>query len=205
MKIQMPNGPREEFTQAILSAMTWLDLDWDEGPIFQRLRKKIHLEYIQKLLDSGQAYYCHCTPDELTVRRQKAMAEGRKPKYDGLCREKGLGPAPGAVVRFKGPLSGVTHWNDLIKGPIAFNNDELDDLVILKSDGMPTYNMAVVVDDITMDINPYCQGRRPCQQHASPDTALSGLERPPAPICPRSHDSWFRQNQTLQTAMGPLR
>ena len=148
----------EEYTQAILSAMSWLDLDWDEGPVFQRLRKDIHLEYIRKLLDSGRAYYCHCTPEELTVRRQAAMDEGRKPKYDGLCREKGLGPAPGAVVRFKGPLTGTTHWNDLIKGPIAFNNEELDDLVILKSDGMPTYNMAVVVDDITMAITHIVRG-----------------------------------------------
>ena len=147
-----------EYTEVILEALAWLGLDWDEGPIYQSERKELHKEYIQKLLDSGRAYYCHCTPEELDERREKAMAEGGKPKYDGRCRDKGLGPAPGAVIRFRGPLSGETGWTDLIKGPVSYDNRELDDLIILRSDGMPTYNMAVVVDDITMNLTHIIRG-----------------------------------------------
>jgi len=148
----------EEATQAILDSMTWLGLDWDEGPYLQSQRLGVYLEYIRKLLESGRAYYCHCTAEEVAERRKQAMADGRKPKYDGLCREKNLGPAPGAVVRFKSPLSGTTNWPDLIKGPIAFDNTELDDLVILRSDGQPTYNLAVVVDDVTMGMTHVIRG-----------------------------------------------
>ena len=148
----------DEFTQAILSAMTWLGLDWDGELVFQSHRQPLHLEYINRLLAEGKAYWCHCKPEDLEVRRQKALAEGGKPKYDGLCRDKNLGPAPGAVVRFKGPEEGETAWCDLIKGPVVFDNKELDDLIILKSDGMPTYNLAVVVDDITMNITHIIRG-----------------------------------------------
>ncbi|MEW5722287.1 MAG: glutamate--tRNA ligase [Thermodesulfobacteriota bacterium] len=147
-----------EYTKAILSSLEWLGLDWDEGPVFQSRRRDIHIEHVYKLLDQGQAYYCHCTPEELAERKKTALAQGGKPKYDGRCREKNLGPAPGAVVRFKGPQGGVTNWPDLIKGPIAIDNTELDDLVILRSDGMPTYNFAVVVDDVTMGITHIIRG-----------------------------------------------
>ena len=148
----------EEFTQAILQAMTWLNLDWDGDLVFQSQRADLHRQYINKMLEDGQAYWCHCCPEDLDKRRQAAMAAGGKPKYDGLCREKNLGPAPGGVVRFKGPQGGETGWNDLIKGPVVFDNQELDDLIILKSDGMPTYNMAVVVDDLTMNITHIIRG-----------------------------------------------
>ncbi len=148
----------DESTRAILESMEWLGLDWDEGPFFQSRRNDLYLEYIHKMVDSGRAYWCHCTPEELTAQREKALKEGGKPKYDGRCREKGLGPAPGAVIRFKGPETGTTHWDDLIKGPVAFDNGELDDLVILKSDGQPTYNMAVVVDDVTMGMTHVIRG-----------------------------------------------
>ncbi|MDR0881134.1 MAG: glutamate--tRNA ligase [Candidatus Adiutrix sp.] len=147
-----------EYTQAILSAMTWLQLDWDGEPVYQSRRADLHRQYIDKMVEKGQAYWCHCRPEDLEARRQKALAEGGKPKYDGLCREKGLGPAPGAVVRFKGPEEGETGWNDLIKGPVVFDNRELDDLILLKSDGMPTYNLAVVVDDVTMNITHIIRG-----------------------------------------------
>ena len=148
----------EEFTQAILQAMTWLNLDWDGDLVFQSQRADLHRQYINKMLEEGRAYWCHCCPEDLDKRRQAAMAAGGKPKYDGLCRDKNLGPAPGGVVRFKGPQDGETAWNDLIKGPVVFDNRELDDLIILKSDGMPTYNMAVVVDDLTMDITHIVRG-----------------------------------------------
>ena len=147
-----------EFTEAILSAMTWLNLDWDGEPIYQSQRADIHRQYIQKIVEEGKAYWCHCTPEEIEERRQKALAEGGKPKYDGRCRNLNMGPAPGAVVRFKGPEEGETGWNDLIKGPVVFSNTELDDLIILKSDGMPTYNLAVVVDDMTMGITHIIRG-----------------------------------------------
>ena len=94
---------KDEYTRAILEAMTWLGLDWDDELYYQSQRLHLHKEHIQTLMDQGRAYWCHCTPDELTARREQAMAEGRKPKYDGRCREKNLGPAEGAVVRFKGP------------------------------------------------------------------------------------------------------
>lgn len=148
----------EASIKAILDAMEWLGLGWDEGPYFQTQRLGFYREYLQKLLDAGRAYYCDCAPDDLEKRRQAALAAGRKPKYDGLCRDKGLQYAPGRVVRFRCPEMGTTVLNDLIKGPIFFENAELDDLVLQRSDGMPTYNFAVVVDDITMNITHVIRG-----------------------------------------------
>ena len=142
----------EQSVKAILDALEWLDLTWDEGPYFQTKRLEVYGEYAEKLVNAGHAYWCECTPHELEMRRSKAMAEGRKPKYDGTCRTKALGPGPQRVLRFRGPDSGTTLLKDIIKGPIAFDNSELDDLVIVKSDGIATYNFAVVVDDITMGV-----------------------------------------------------
>ncbi|MBW2623429.1 MAG: glutamate--tRNA ligase [Deltaproteobacteria bacterium] len=147
-----------EATDVILNAMEWLGLDYDEGPYFQAERKDIHLEYVQKLLDAGRAYYCHCTSEELDAQREKALKEGGKPKYNGKCRDKGLGAAPGSVIRFKGPLTGSTGWRDLIKGAIVIDNSELDDLILVRGDGLPTYNLAVVVDDLTMGITHVIRG-----------------------------------------------
>ncbi len=143
---------------AIFEALEWLGIDWDEGPFFQSGRMDIYREYIQKLLDSGHAYYCTCTPEELEAMRKTAMETGGKPKYDGTCREKNLPPAQGAVVRFKAPLAGTTVVEDRIRGNIVFQNSELDDFIIQRSDGMPTYNLAVVVDDITMNVNTIIRG-----------------------------------------------
>jgi glutamyl-tRNA synthetase len=140
----------EEATSAIIESMQWLGMDWDEGPYFQSQRFPIYREFIQRLLASGRAYSCACTAEELQVRREEAKAKGLKPKYDGKCRELSLGPAPGSVVRLKSPQTGKTVFHDLVKGPVAFDNEELDDLVLLRSDGTPTYHLAVVVDDITM-------------------------------------------------------
>lgn len=148
----------EASIQAILDAMDWLGLDWDDGPHFQTKRLDVYSAYLAKLVDTNKAYYCDCSPDDLEKRRQAALAAGRKPKYDGLCRDKGLGPGPDRVIRFRCPDTGTTVLNDLIKGPIFFENSELDDLVIQRSDGMPTYNFAVVIDDITMDITHVIRG-----------------------------------------------
>jgi len=143
---------------AIFDALQWLDIDWDEGPYFQTQRFDIYNEYLNKLIESGHAYYCTCSPEQIDVMRQQAMASGEKPRYDGTCREKGLKKTDKAVVRFKAPLSGTTVVEDVIKGNIVFQNDELDDFVICRSDGTPTYNFVVVIDDITMNINTIIRG-----------------------------------------------
>jgi len=148
----------DESTKAILDAMTWLGLNWDEGPIFQAQRVDIHRDMVRKLIGEGKAYYCTCTPEELDEKRKLAMAQGRKPKYDGTCRERNLPPTPNAVVRFRCPDVGITVVQDLIKGNINFNNEELDDLIIERSDGYPTYNFAVVVDDAQMGITHVIRG-----------------------------------------------
>lgn len=148
----------EESTQAILDAMAWLGMNWDQGPYFQAERVELHREKVQELIRSGKAYYCVCTPEELEEKRKRALAEQRKPKYDGACREKHLGPGPGAVIRFRCPQAGATVVRDLIKGVVTFNNEELDDLVIERSDGYPTYNFAVVVDDAEMGITHVIRG-----------------------------------------------
>jgi len=148
----------EESTKAILDALTWLGIHWDEGPFFQAQHVDIHRQMVQRLLDEGKAYCCVCTPEELEDKRKKALAEGRKPKYDGTCRDKKLPASANTVVRFRCPDTGVTVVNDLIKGLITFNNEELDDLVIERSDGYPTYNFAVVVDDAQMEMTHVIRG-----------------------------------------------
>ncbi len=148
----------EEMTNAIIEAMEWLGLTWDEGPYFQSRRSNIYHHHIQLLIKQGRAYYCECTKEEVEEMRKRAMEKGEKPKYDGRCREKGLGPGPNRVVRFKGPLEGETVFRDLLKGVISVDNRELDDFVIQRADGSPTYNLAVVVDDATMGITHIIRG-----------------------------------------------
>jgi glutamyl-tRNA synthetase len=148
----------DESTRAILDAMTWLGLNWDEGPYFQAERVAIHRQMVQKLIDEGKAYYCTCTQEELSAKRKKALAEGRKPKYDGTCRDKRLARSPDSVVRFRCLEAGATVVRDLIKGNISFNNEELDDLILERADGYPTYNFAVVVDDARMGITHVIRG-----------------------------------------------
>ncbi len=148
----------DELTKAILSAMTWLGLNWDEGPYFQAQRVDLHRDMVQKLIKEGKAYYCTCSSEELETKRKAALAAGTKPKYDGTCRDKNLKKSPGSVVRFRGAQAGITIVEDLIKGNINFNNDELDDLIIERSDGYPTYNFAVVIDDALMNITHVIRG-----------------------------------------------
>ena len=145
-------------TDSIIESLRWLGLDWDEGPYFQSQRMEIYNEMIEELLSSGRAYYCHCSPEELEKKRIEAKKGELKPKYDGKCRELGLGKAPGAVVRLKSPLSGKTTFKDLVKGVISIENEQLDDLILQRSDGSFTYNFAVVVDDSKMGINYVIRG-----------------------------------------------
>jgi glutamyl-tRNA synthetase len=148
----------QDATNAILESVEWLGLDWDEGPYFQSQRYHIYEEFIERLLSTNRAYHCHCTPEELDTRRTEAMAKGLKPKYDGKCRDLGLGPGPGSVVRLTSPQRGKTIFDDIVKGPIAIENDQLDDLVLRRSDGNPTYHLAVVSDDITMGVTHVIRG-----------------------------------------------
>ena len=148
----------DESTKAILDAMNWLGLNWDEEPYFQAQRVDLHREMVQKLINEGKAYYCTCSPEELETKRKQALAAGKKPKYDGTCRDKKLGKSAGSVVRFRGTQAGATIVEDLVKGNISFNNEELDDLIIERSDGYPTYNFAVVVDDALMNITHVIRG-----------------------------------------------
>ncbi|MEN6420749.1 MAG: glutamate--tRNA ligase, partial [Smithella sp.] len=148
----------DESTKAILDAMAWLGLNCDEGPYFQAQRVDLHREMVQKLIREGKAYYCTCTPEELEEKRKKALATGKKPKYDGTCRDKNLKKTAGSVVRFRSEQTGATVVEDLIKGNIIFNNEELDDLIIERGDGYPTYNFAVVIDDALMNITHVIRG-----------------------------------------------
>jgi glutamyl-tRNA synthetase len=148
----------QEDTEVIIESLRWLGLDWDEGPFFQSQRTKIYAEALENLLSAGNAYYCHCTPKELEKKREEAMEKGLKPKYDGTCREKGLGKTPGAVVRLKSPLTGTTTFKDLVKGAISIANEELDDLILQRSDRSFTYNFAVVVDDSKMGVTYVIRG-----------------------------------------------
>ena len=147
-----------EMTQAIIDAMEWLGLDCDEGPFFQSQRKDIYLSYIDRLIETGNAYFCNCTSESVEAMREQARQKGLKPKYNGMCREKGLSQGRDTVVRIKAPLSGQTIFNDQVKGPISFDNQELDDFILQRRDTTPTYNLAVVVDDIEMGITHILRG-----------------------------------------------
>jgi glutamyl-tRNA synthetase len=149
---------KEHFVDEIMESMRWMDLDWDEGPFRQSERLDIYNDFVKRLLAAGHAYFCDCDPEDLEERRKKALARGEKPRYDGRCRDRGLPAGAHTAVRFKTPQTGTTHWEDQIKGHIAFENQELDDLVIRRADGIPTYNLAVVVDDITMNVSHIIRG-----------------------------------------------
>jgi glutamyl-tRNA synthetase len=148
----------KESVDAILQGMEWLGLDWDEGPFYQSDSFDLYKEHVQKMLDSGKAYKCYCTADELGTKRDQAMKEGRKPKYDGTCRDRADQPEAPFVVRFRAPQVGEVAFDDLIKGRIAFPAEELDDLIIQRTDGTPTYNFCVVIDDALMRISTVIRG-----------------------------------------------
>jgi len=149
----------QESVDAILQAMDWLELRYDEGPLYQSDRFDLYQKKIEQLLAEGKAYRCYCGAEELAAKREEAIREGRKPKYDGTCRDCNDQPADRPhVVRFKAPQEGETAFVDRIKGRIAFNNEELDDLIVRRTDGTPTYNFVVVVDDASMGINLVIRG-----------------------------------------------
>lgn len=150
----------DESVQAILQGMEWLGLEYDEGPFYQTQRFDRYREVVQQLMDSGHAYHCYCTPEELDAMREEATARKEKPRYNGFWRDRTDTPPEGIkpVVRFRNPLSGKVTIDDAVKGPIVIDNAELDDLVIMRSDGTPTYNLTVVVDDMDMEISHVIRG-----------------------------------------------
>ena len=148
----------QESVDAILQAMDWLGLSYDEGPIYQSDRYDLYKKKVNELLEKGLAYRCYCTPEELDAKREAAMKSGGKPRYDGTCRERTDQPDASFVVRFKTPQDGSTSFVDRIKGVISVENAELDDLIIQRTDGNPTYNFVVVVDDAEMAINLIIRG-----------------------------------------------
>jgi glutamyl-tRNA synthetase len=161
--LRIEDTDRERSTEAsiaaILESLEWLSIDWDEGPFFQSQRTATFVAEAERLLGEGRAYRCFCSSEELEQKRAAALAAGRKPVYDGTCRER----APEAgnrphTVRFRGPKDGETIVEDLVKGRVSFQNVELDDLIILRTDGTPTYNFCVVVDDAEMRITHVIRG-----------------------------------------------
>ncbi len=153
-----------EAVQAILDGMSWLGLDYDEGPFYQMQRMDTYKKVLQSMLDAGTAYYCYSSKEELEVLRESQMQQGIKPKYDGKWRPEAGKTLPAIpvgiqpVIRFKNPQTGVVAWDDLVKGRIEIANAELDDLVIARPDGTPTYNFCVVVDDHEMGITQVIRG-----------------------------------------------
>jgi glutamyl-tRNA synthetase len=148
----------EEAVQVILDGLKWLGMDWDEGPFLQSERTEQYRDGVKRLLEGGHAYRCYCTPEELEAMREKALAEKRPPRYDGRCRERTDHPDAPHVIRFAAPREGTTVIRDLVRGEITFENAQLDDLVLQRSDGSPTYNLCVVIDDAEMRISHVIRG-----------------------------------------------
>ena len=149
---------KEEYTNSILNSFSWMGIEFDEEPVYQSKNISLHLKAIKKLIEEGHAYYCHCSQERLDKLRNAQQKAGEKPKYDGKCRELNLEKSKTSVVRFKNSREGSVTFNDLVKGEITISNNELDDLIILRSDGSPTYNLSVVVDDINMGITHVIRG-----------------------------------------------
>lgn len=160
--LRIEDTDRERSTQesvnVILQGMEWLGLDYDEGPFYQTDQFDRYKEVIQQLLDTGHAYHCECSKERLASLREQQMADKEKPRYDGCCRDKNLAEAENTVVRFKNPLDGDVVIDDMVKGRVVINNRELDDLIIARTDGTPTYNLTVVVDDWDMKMTHVIRG-----------------------------------------------
>ncbi|MFZ5533892.1 MAG: glutamate--tRNA ligase [Pseudomonadota bacterium] len=150
----------DEYVEAILEGMAWLGLTHDEGPYYQTRRFDRYREVIARMLAEGSAYHCYCSRERLEALRAEQMAAKDKPRYDGLCRDRHDPPPEGVspVVRFRNPVDGQVVFEDLVRGSIAFDNTELDDLIIARSDGTPTYNFTVVVDDADMGVTHVIRG-----------------------------------------------
>jgi len=148
----------EEAIQVIEEGMRWLGLNWDEGPHRQTDRLDFYRQHADRLFREGKAYWCDCSPEQLEARRAEALRKGMTPKYDGRCRDRRLPPGPHHALRFKAPQTGQTTVEDLVKGTVVFDNTQLDDLIVVRADGFPTYNFCVVLDDADMKITHVIRG-----------------------------------------------
>jgi len=149
---------KPEYVDSIISALKWLGLEWDEGPYFQSERIEIYQSYAKKLFEEGKAYYCECSKEVLEKKKEEMLERGLKPRYDGTCRNKNLGPGEGRALRIKVPEIKEIIFEDLLRGKVVFPAEEIDDFIIMRSDGTPTYHFAVVIDDITMGITHIIRG-----------------------------------------------
>ncbi|WP_127346989.1 glutamate--tRNA ligase [Pseudidiomarina mangrovi] len=160
--LRIEDTDRERSTQeaidAILEGMEWLGLSWDEGPFYQTKRFDRYNQFIDQMLEQGSAYKCYCSHERLDAMREAQMAAGEKPRYDGHCRDNPNASGDSFVVRFRNPQTGSVRFDDHIRGPIEFANTELDDLIIRRTDGAPTYNFCVVIDDWDMNITHVVRG-----------------------------------------------
>lgn len=150
----------QEAIDAIMDGMNWLNLGWDEGPYYQTKRFDRYNQVIDTMIENGTAYRCYCSKERLEALREKQMANNEKPRYDGCCRDHAHNHTADEphVVRFRNPQEGSVIFDDKIRGPIEFSNQELDDLIIRRTDGSPTYNFCVVVDDWDMEITHVIRG-----------------------------------------------
>jgi len=180
--------------EAILESLRWLGIEWDEGPeaggsygpYFQSQRLELYNRLARELVAGGYAYYCHCSPERLEKMREEQAARKESPGYDRCCRDLGLDARPGAVIRYKIPLESKTTFCDLIRGDVTFENATLDDFVLLKSDGYPTYHLANVIDDHYMQISHVMRGEEwlsSTPRHLMLYSAF-GWQPPHSPTCP---------------------
>ena len=194
----------QDSVDQILASMHWLGLDYNEGPIYQMQRLDRYRAVIEQMLAAGTAYHCYCTPDELTAMREAQKLRGEKTHYDGRWR-----PEPGKtlpaipadvppVVRFKNPVDGDVTWNDLVKGPITINNREIDDLIIVRPDGVPTYNFCVVVDDWDMAISHVFRGDEHINNTPWQINIFNALGAPLPPVRPPAGDPGRRRAKAFQ-------
>ena len=148
----------QKYTDSIINSFKWMGIEFDQEPVYQSRNKDNHLEKAQELVNKGKAYYCDCSPERLKKIREEQQKKREKPKYDGKCRELSLEKGPNTVIRFKNPESGSVTFKDLVRGQMEVANKELDDLILVRSDGSPTYNLCVVVDDLDMNISHVVRG-----------------------------------------------
>ena len=148
----------QKYTDSIIDSFKWMGIEFDQEPVYQSRNKDNHLDKAQELVNKGKAYNCDCSPERLKKIREEQQKKREKPKYDGKCRELGLENGPNTVIRFKNPESGSVTFKDLVRGQMEVANKELDDLILVRSDGSPTYNLCVVVDDLDMNISHVVRG-----------------------------------------------
>ena len=192
----------KEAVQVILDSMKWLNLDYDEGPIYQMDRLERYRELVDQMLADGRAYKCYATPEELEEMREAQRKAGLKPRYDGRwrpenCQGKPIPEGITPVIRFRNPDDGDVTWNDAVYGPITVSNKELDDLIIMR-DGIPTYNFAVVSTTADMQVSHVIRGADPHQQHPAPDQPLQGARRRGARLCAPAAHQRPRRPEALQ-------